>query len=105
MRLINLIAFGTMVGLLCLIYQLKFETRQLEGKTQELRRLIAEEKDTLGVLRAEWTYLTRPSRLEKLALEKLNLRPLKPEQVVRYEEFAHEAQATPSSEEHAGERD
>ena len=70
------VLFGVMVGLLMLIYQQKHETRQLESRAGELSREIAEQTRALSVLRAEWTYLTRPERLERIAREQLGLEPV-----------------------------
>jgi len=71
-----------------LIYQQKHETRQLEARAAELSREISEQTRALAVLRAEWTYLTRPERLETLAREKMSLEPVSPKQVMRFSDVA-----------------
>ncbi|RIA47752.1 cell division protein FtsL [Dichotomicrobium thermohalophilum] len=81
MRVVNFTLFGVMAGLLMLIYQQKHETRELEARAAELSREISEQTRALAVLRAEWTYLTRPERLEKIARERMGLEPVKPEQI------------------------
>jgi len=88
MRVVNFTLFGVMVGLLMLIYQQKHETRQLEARAAELSREIAEHTRALSVLRAEWTYLTRPERLERIARERMGLEPVKPTQIKSFSEFA-----------------
>ncbi|MFP3920553.1 MAG: hypothetical protein ACLFPA_01300 [Dichotomicrobium sp.] len=87
MRIINFTLFGVMIGLLVLIYQQKHETRQLEARAAELSREISEQTRALAVLRAEWTYLTRPERLEKLA-EQMGLKPVKPDQITQFADVA-----------------
>jgi len=87
MRTVNFILFGVMVGLLMLIYQQKHETRQLEVRAANLSREIASQTRALAVLRAEWTYLTRPERLERIAREELELAPVTAEQVVSFSEI------------------
>lgn len=87
MRVVNFTLFGVMVGLLMLIYQQKHETRQLESRAAALSREISEQTRALAVLRAEWTYLTRPERLETLAREKMGLEPVSPEQVIRFSDL------------------
>ena len=91
MRAANFVLFGVMVGLLMLIYQQKHETRQLESRAGELSREIAGQTRALAVLRAEWTYLTRPERLERIAREQLGLKPVAAEQVVPFSEIAARA--------------
>ena len=61
------------------------ETAQLEGK-------IAEEKESLRVLKAEWAYLNQPDRLEKLAAEHLDLVPTKGRQLARLDAIPERAQ-------------
>jgi cell division protein FtsL len=88
MRVVNFVLFGVMAGLLMLIYQQKHETRELEVRASVLSREISEETRALSVLRAEWTYLTRPERLEKIAGERLGLEPVKLEQIKSFAEIA-----------------
>jgi len=88
MRVLNFTLFGIMAGLLMLIYQQKHETRQLEARAAELSREIAEETRALSVLRAEWTYLTRPERLERIARDRMGLEPVKPDQIKSFADIA-----------------
>lgn len=88
MRVVNFVLFGVMVGLLMLIYQQKHETRRLEARAAELSREIAAQTRALAVLRAEWTYLSRPERLESIAHEKMGLVPVTAQQVVPFSEIA-----------------
>lgn len=94
MRVVNFTLFGVMAGLLMLIYQQKHETRALEARAGELSREIAEETRALAVLRAEWTYLTRPDRLEKIAQEQMGLEPVKAEQIKTFAEVTSPKGAT-----------
>jgi len=88
MRVLNFTVFGVMVGLLMLIYQQKHETRQLEARAGELSREISEQTRALAVLRAEWTYLTRPDRLETIATQRMGLEPVTVEQITTFEDIA-----------------
>jgi hypothetical protein len=86
-RLLSLLAFGFLVGLVILIYDMKFETRRLEARAAQLSRAIEDEKDNVALMRAEWSHVTSPDRLEKLALETLPLQPVKSTQLIKQEEF------------------
>jgi len=87
MRVVNFTLFGVMIGLLMLIYQQKHETRQLEARAAGLSREIAGQTRALAVLRAEWTYLSRPERLERIARDKMGLEQVTAAQVVPFSEI------------------
>lgn len=99
MRLINFVALGVLLGLVFLIYELKYETRRLESRAAELSRSIEEEKDNLAVMRAEWSLVSRPERVAQMAERLLGLKPVKPEQIVPFQElaFQSERRAAPQS--------
>lgn len=87
LRLISLLAFGFLAGLVILIYDMKFETRRLEARSQQLQRAIEDEKDNVALMRAEWSHVARPERVETLAREILDLQPVKAAQVVEQQDF------------------
>ncbi|MGF1622104.1 MAG: hypothetical protein ACFCUR_15985 [Rhodomicrobiaceae bacterium] len=87
MRLASLLAFGFLAGLIVLIYDMKYETRRLEARATDLERAIAEEKDNVALMHAEWSHVTRPDRIEKLARDVLSLAPAKPEQLITHRDF------------------
>ena len=49
----------------------------------KIRHSIQREEDRIGMLRAEWAYLTRPERLQALADKHLDLKQLTVDQIVR----------------------
>jgi len=87
MRLVSLLAFGFLTGLVILIYDMKYETRRLESKAQQLARAIEDEKDNVALMRAEWSHVARPERVEKLARELLELEPVKTAQTINHQDF------------------
>ena len=58
--------------------------QEAEEKLEVLEAEIAREEDTMRVLRAEWEYLNRPERLERLATEFLDLVPPAPDKMPEY---------------------
>lgn len=58
---------------------------------------IRKETETIRVLKAEWSYLNQPERLEKLAREYLELAPLKARQFATVPELAERAEAAVAS--------
>lgn len=63
------------------LYFIKYDTRQISYRVQELERQIETTKSDISLLRAEVGALTHPERIERLAKQKLGLRPMRPEQV------------------------
>ena len=81
MRFINIVVMVAVLASVVVTYRLKHEARRVEQKVAELERVIEDERDAIAVLRAEWSYLNRPERLERLARQHLKMVPLRPEQI------------------------
>ena len=78
-------------GLAFWAYRENYATQQVLKETQSLQRQIGEAQVRLGVLRTEWAYLNRPSRLLELAeinFDRLGLLPLRPDQFGRVDEVS-----------------
>jgi len=56
-----------------------------EERLAIIKAEIAKEQETTRVLNAEWEYLNRPERLEKLSKEFLDLAPPAPPVIIDYE--------------------
>src|SRR6187397_3184600 len=67
------------------IYEVKYEARALDGDIAQLRKDIEVERDAVAVLRAEWSLLNRPERIERLAEKHLKLNAARPQQLVTIE--------------------
>jgi cell division protein FtsL len=58
------------------MFQVKYEVMQLEEQLVKVNRQIAESREAIHVLNAEWSFLTQPTRLAELAKRHLNLAPI-----------------------------
>ena len=63
------------------LYQLSYEVQELERDLKALDRNISENKESIRILKAEWTYQNRPDVLQSLAGKYLPLLLIAPYQV------------------------
>ena len=64
-------------------FLMKYEMRALEERFAGINRDILTSQRALHVLRAEWSFLNQPARLEKLGRRMLRLEPLRADQAGR----------------------
>jgi cell division protein FtsL len=69
-----------------LLYVVSFDTRRLELEVQANERLRERLAGEIAVLKADWAYLSRPSRLEAAARQ-IGMRPATALQSVRLEDL------------------
>jgi len=67
------------------LYQLSYEVQRLEEELIELNRALSQERETIGVLQAEWSYLSRPDYLQDKAQRLLEMRPATAKDIVAIE--------------------
>ena len=60
------------------LYQIKYFILKREVELAKINQDIMLTKSDINILRAELNYLKRPDRIEKLAIEKLNMKPILP---------------------------
>lgn len=82
LRFLTVLLVGSLVVMAFMIYDVKYDSHDLKRRVAALDRAIAEEHDAIAVLRAEWSHLNRPARLERLARKHLGLVPLSAGQIV-----------------------
>lgn len=63
------------------LYHLKNKVQARETELFQINRAILTEQESIHVLRAEWSYLNQPARLEALASRDLKMQPMKPGQL------------------------
>ena len=69
-------AFVVTVMLTYGLYTMKHEVQRLESKLQSLHKQLASEREAVRILRAEWSFLNNPERIEKLTARHLDLTPV-----------------------------
>ena len=78
MLLIGVIVLGLGVG----TYVVEQMILEREQKIAALNAKIKEEQDRITVLEADWSYLTRPSRIQSLSKEMLSFAPIEPQRIL-----------------------
>jgi hypothetical protein len=63
------------------VFQLKHEMQALEDELFRLNRSIMAEQQAIHVLKAEWSYINQPDRLQALVKRHLDLEPVRPAQL------------------------
>ncbi|PWC75152.1 hypothetical protein [Azospirillum sp. TSH64] len=62
------------------LFQTSYDVQDLEEKLAGLNRKIILEQESIQVLKAEWSYLNDPTKLEQMAQAYLTLQPTEPRQ-------------------------
>jgi hypothetical protein len=78
----TIIWFCIVVAVGYAMFQVKYEVMQQEQTLASLNRQISEGREQIRVLNAEWSYLTRPSRLEELSTRFLHLNSMNSAQIL-----------------------
>jgi len=71
------------------LYQMKYDNRDLHKKVTDIEKKIATEQDAIKILRAEWSLLTQPGRIEELNEKYLGLIQLDPQQIWREKDLTN----------------
>jgi hypothetical protein len=92
-RIIHLLVIGVLVFAAAYVYRIKMESTERTERVLRLRAKIREQRDAIAVLRAEWTRLDAPLRLQGLAERHL---PLKPLSATQYDSLKNLPERPPS---------
>jgi cell division protein FtsL len=76
MRLINLIVVIALVLAAAYVYKVKFDSTVQAERVAKLRTEIRREREGVAALRAEWSKLDNPARIQGLAKRHLALKPI-----------------------------
>ena len=88
LRAFNVVLVVVVLALAFVLYSLEHRMRAGERAVASLAGEITEEREMIRLLEAEWSFLARPARLERLAREHAGMVPLTPAQVVPESEIA-----------------
>jgi hypothetical protein len=78
-----------------LLYSLEQNKRSIARAIARTDAAIAEEKENIKLLTAEWSNLTRPDRIRTLAALHTQLQPVEPSQLVHINELSRLVPADP----------
>jgi cell division protein FtsL len=95
LRVFNAILVVAVLISAFVLYSLEHAIRGEERAIAKLESQIANERETIALLDAEWSNLTRPERLQMLAEKNLGLKPVSPDQYVSASELKARVPAEP----------
>jgi cell division protein FtsL len=87
MRLLNICVIAALVAAAAYVYKIKFESTRQAERVAKLRMEIRREHDVIAALRAEWSRLDTPARIQDLAKRHLALKPIEPRQFDRLDKL------------------
>lgn len=91
MRLINLIVVAALVLAAAFVYKVKFDSTVQAERVAKLRTEIRRERESVAAMRAEWSQLDNPTRIQGLAARHLPLKPMDAAQVDVFEHLPDRA--------------
>lgn len=96
MRLLHLLMIGLLVAAAVYVYEIKLDSALQAERLAKLRGELRKERDAIAALRAEWTKLDNPVRIQGLAQRHLTLKPMDSGQIDTLDKLP-ERPAVPSS--------
>jgi hypothetical protein len=75
-RIIHLLVIGALVFAAAYVYRIKMESTARTERVLRLHADVREQRDAIAALRAEWSRLDAPVRLQGLAERHLTLKPI-----------------------------
>jgi hypothetical protein len=74
LRALNVLVIAALVMAAAYVYKIKFESTLQAERVSKMRAEIRRERDAIAILRADWTQLDRPDRIQGLAQRHLKLK-------------------------------
>lgn len=89
-RTTDIVLFAVMVSAAAWTYKTKHEAESVLSEVARIEQQIRMEEDTITVLKADWSLLTQPGRLQRLTdvfAAELNLAPVEARQIVGFDDI------------------
>lgn len=105
-RIFNLTLVLAMIGAAVVTYNLKHEAEAAAHRVARLHATIAKERESIALLKAEWSMLSQPGRLQRLIAhyqDYFQLEPFSTSQVATLDEIPLRAVPEPEPDAAAGE--
>lgn len=83
LRLLNVVLVCGVIGVAVWLYQLKYGARDTVAEIAALESAIAQAQQDIILLKAEWSHVTRPDRIQVLARRHLELEGVQPSQIIK----------------------
>ncbi len=103
LRIVNVLLVAVMIAGAIATYNLKHQTEKAATRVSRLNAGIAKERETMALLKAEWSMLSQPSRLQELVAryqDHFKLAPFSANQVATLDEIPmRPASGTPGASE------
>src|SRR5258707_4828492 len=93
MRIIHLLVIGALVFAAAYVYRIKMESTARTERVLRLHADVREQRDAIAALRAEWSKLDAPLRLQGLAERHLTLKSIG---ATQYDQLKNLPQRPPS---------
>jgi len=82
LKVINSILVVVLLVSAFVVYSLEYSIKQGERDIALAKKKTRQAQETIRLLDAEWSMLTQPERLQRLAMEHLKLQPVKAGQIL-----------------------
>lgn len=93
-RALNLAMLALTVMICFGLYRVTHAAQEREADLRQIETQISEEERAIGVLKAEWTHLSQPSKMQAMATRYLNLEPMKATQIAYVNDLPMRPEAT-----------
>ncbi len=88
LKILNSILIMTLLVGAFVVYSLEYSIKQGERDIALAKKQTLQARETIGLLEAEWSLLSRPERVQRLAIDYLKLKPMAARQVVSINKLA-----------------
>lgn len=93
-RALNLAMLALTVMICFGLYRVTHAAQEREADLKKIEAQISEEQRAIGVLKAEWTHLSQPSKMQAMATRYLDLQPMKATQIAYLNDIPMRPEAT-----------